>query len=157
MKRSKLKEAAHKVIRKVNRVAYVFKPDVLLTVGIDFKHGRIVVAQEKSKLTIMELVRLDACKMQIETAARAYCTAERLRRGLHVEPCKHPFFRIKKKAYVHHATRRGTEIKEKAWFCTKCGVKIKEVDETKLTTLGEVVQAKRQARNPKIHKMKVLL
>lgn len=121
---------AHKAIRKVNRHAYTFRPDVLLTVGVDVANGRVIVKEVQAASTLARINHYADLMRSLEGAARLYCTRERLRLGVFRRECNHPKHRIKKQRYVHDATVRNGKVIDThykhAHFCTRCGTKIKE-------------------------------
>jgi hypothetical protein len=137
-----------KATRHVNRDAWDFTPEVSLAVGIDPKHGRIMVKElhvgkETGQAALLQL------KQAIASAARLYCTEERMARALFVQNCTHPKYRIKKKRY-----EVDDDVFEDAYFCTRCGTRIERVDKaTELrVSIEEMQEAKKAARKPKIRR-----
>lgn len=122
---------ARKAVRKVNRDAYTFRPDVLLTVGVDVANGRVVIKEMQGVNGGMEQIQhFDTMHHAIELAARCYCLKERTRLGIFRRECTHPEHRIKKQRYVvDEEMRNGKVVRtiyKHAYFCTRCGEKVRD-------------------------------
>ncbi len=118
--------AAEKIVRKVNRAAYEFRPDVLLVVGVDIDHGRVVVKEAKSITDDPRAAHRSAeFRKTVAVAAHLFCSEERSWRML-TRPCGHPRYRMRKKRILLNVTSRGTEewSYKKHPFCTKCGARL---------------------------------
>jgi hypothetical protein len=117
------------VIAKVNAKAYTFRPDVLLTVGVDVANGRIVVKETRS-VHPSAAQHYETMHKLIEQAAHCYCIKERTRLGIYRRECNHPKHRIKKQRYVADETVRNGKVisttYKHARFCTRCGLKMEK-------------------------------
>jgi hypothetical protein len=122
---------ADKSVRKVNREAYTFRPDLLLTVGVDVANGRVLI-KEVTKVNggVEQIAHYDVLHHAVELAARCYCLKERTRLGIYKRDCNHPKHRIKKQRYVADENVRNGKVIETlykhAHFCTRCGAKVRD-------------------------------
>jgi hypothetical protein len=116
---------AKKVVAKVNRDAYTFRPDALLTVGVDVANGRVVVRDVVSAVPLPARDHFNIFQRAVGSAAHLYCLKERTRLGIYLRDCPHPTWAIKRKQYVVDQTRHTT-ITKHAHFCTRCGLKVRD-------------------------------
>lgn len=115
------------MIGKVNRKAYTFRPDVLLTVAVDVANGRIIVEQVTTYHPSAQQ-HYEVMHKAIESAAHLYCLKERTRLGVYKRDCSHPKHRIKTRRYVVDEMVRNGKVVETIYaharFCTRCGHKM---------------------------------
>jgi hypothetical protein len=149
-KPAQIKKLAEKVDRKTRRAvlkvreeAYEFAPDVLVSIGIDYKRQRILVKAVDGEPSLPFI-------QEIGSVVRKELTLGRMQRGWGLgRDCEHPRTRISWKNYCV-GTDQGVMCFKRAKFCTACGTILDTVPEQVKATLQEMVNVK--AAYPQIRK-----
>lgn len=135
-----------RAVKRVNEEAYVFAPDTMLAVGLDYKNQRILV----------KVVEGDeappAYLAALATATKKQLVIGRMERGWGLgRDCLHPRQRIQYKQYCV-GSDKAVVCFRRAKFCTACGTILSKVPEASVTKLQEIVNV--SAAYPQVRKVK---
>lgn len=141
----KAETKTRRAVARVERDAYTFAPDVLVSIGIDYKNQRIMVKAVEGEAP--DLVT------KLASIAKSDMVLGRMQRGWGLgRDCDHPRSRISYKNYCV-GSEQGVTCFRRAKFCTACGTILSQVEDGPLkATLQEMVDAK--AAYPQIRRAK---